>query len=227
MKERGINFNGETVRAILEGRKTMTRRPVKNLDLITDWDVNDKTYGPYFEDEYGDSHLTSTQCPFGQVGDRLWVRETYGHEDAWYDDCNGMAWKNKHLNGKATWIDYPATMERHEIRDFHENGYRFHPSIHMPRWASRITLEITGVRVERVQDISEVDAMAEGMPSRKEAQRLSVKAGLGWYDPPTKWFKGTWDRIYGSPKEGKPDYSWSANPWVWVLEFKRVEGGAK
>ncbi|MCU2345860.1 hypothetical protein N8Q82_07620 [Enterobacter roggenkampii] len=184
-------FNGEMVRAILDGRKTQTRRIMKNQPagdypdtpaLIRSVDGGFQWYG-----HYGESSIFN--CPFGAVGDRIWVRETW----------------NKY-GGLLTYrADYDWIEDMKKEMACHESYPKWHPSIHMPRWASRITLEITGVRVERLNDISECDAKAEGAPT--ECCVIGDKHFLG--------FRSLWKSIYG-------DESWRSNPWVWVIEFKVV-----
>lgn len=196
MKERGLIFNGEMVRAILDGRKTQTRRTVKPQP---DEDGLAKvTNGPWV-----DSSERNYRCPFGAAGDRIWVRETfYPVDDTQY--------------GGEKWVDYRATPK---FEESHPAGWdsapndaealKWRPSIHMPRWASRILLEITDVRVERLKSISDRDALREGCSA------ADMKSG----DCVADVFARLWASIYGSD-------SWNANPWVWVIEFKRVEGGA-
>lgn len=200
MTERGMIFNAEMVRAVLDGSKTQTRRIMKvqpdspNFGLLRITDSTKRAdIGKY---HWAESNATGTHarsplfsCPFGAVGDHLWVRETF---------APGLC--------TATTIAYCAT---HKPEDLDEGCYeriKWTPSIHMPRWASRITLEITGVRVERLNDISEDDAKAEGAPT--ECCVIGDKHFLG--------FRSLWRSIYGAD-------SWQANPWVWVIEFKRVE----
>lgn len=183
MKERGMIFNGEMVRAILDGRKTQTRRVMKPQP---DEDGLAKVInGPWV-----DTSERIYRCPFGVPGDRIWVRETFSpvpdHEEP--AGCSAILYAADGNGPYGKWV----------------------PSIHMPRWASRITLEITGVRVERLNDISECDAKAEGAPT--ECCVIGDKHFLG--------FRSLWKSIYG-------DESWRSNPWVWVIEFKRIEGGEK
>lgn len=198
MKERGMIFNDEMVRAILDGRKTQTRRP-----------VNEKFRGLDDENWEQSTTLIVKRCPFGTVGDRIWVRETYQgplfdyeHMDSYLEDSSKFE--------KPEFCVYRADGKpAPEFYDADDNLHCFwRPSIHMPRWASRITLEITDVRVERLNNISECDAKAEGAPT--ECCVIGDKHFLG--------FRSLWKSIYG--EEG-----WQANPWVWVIEFKRVDGG--
>ncbi|EMQ0186862.1 TPA: hypothetical protein OT989_000080 [Klebsiella pneumoniae] len=198
MKERGMIFNGEMVRAILDGRKTQTRRPVK-------FPVYDKNLGCELAGNELAGELSAgnyLNSAFGKPGGRIWVRETFtGHyldDDQIQDIKDGRDKASRLCEYRA---DYP---------DGYQAADGWTPSIHMPRWASRILLEITGVRVERLQSITLGDICKE--------------IGCGLYDfrPATHGFQvweELWKSIYGAE-------SWNTNPWVWVIEFKRVEGGA-
>jgi len=220
VKEKPILFSAPMVRAILAGNKTQTRRIVKNQPFDRSWSKHDHqiaiTAG---RAERGDevdglfAYSTSSggewqaKCPFGQPGDRLWVRETwssdfanhYPHDRIWYaaDDDRRHAIEAR---GGVRGIYSP------------ESGvhvpFRWRPSIHMPRTASRILLEITDVRVERLNTISFADAQAEGWQSM-------INARPNDYDP-ISWYKRLWAEING-------DGSWNANRWVWVVEFRMVE----
>lgn len=182
-------FNGEMVRAILDGRKTQTRRIMKNQPAgdYPDTPALIRSVGGGFQwyGHYGESSIFN--CPFGAVGDRIWVRET---------------WARYNIDQNSHDMAYRATTPD----DWPEEG-RWRPSIHMPRWASRITLEITGVRVERLRDLSEDDAKSEGI--------TPPSGGVlpGWEYRIN--FRDLWVSIYGSD-------NWEANPWVWVIEFKVV-----
>lgn len=231
MKERPILFNGEMVRAILAGRKTQTRRLVKGVpDWVREFGKNIFTpvatpkelwvagigshpiHGP------AQNHY---KFPFGQIGDHLWVRET--HQLVECIDGQGVCYKADDKILEIKWEDTsldtykPTGLTGRELHDVGDHPWR--PSIHMPRWASRITLEVTGVRVERLESLSKQDAIAEGiqeLPSRR-----------GYYDPvnpssiclgdyftdPRDAFLRLWDSVYESA---------DTNPWVWVIEFKRV-----
>ncbi|WP_312423606.1 hypothetical protein [Kosakonia cowanii] len=227
MKERPMIFNAEMVRAILDGRKTQTRRIMKvqpeNVDLglrrITDSSVA-KEVGMYFwclADACGVKHRSNLfSCPFGEVGDRIWVRE---------------AWARYNIDQDSHDIAYRATTPE----DWPEEG-RWRPSIHMPRWASRIMLEITGVRVERLNNTSHEDAEREGIHTEVWDQMVVAKNYAAedgffqfWSESMPHYvemnelyrssFQSLWQSIYGAE-------NWQANPWVWVIEFKRIEGGA-
>ncbi|HBR0482725.1 TPA: hypothetical protein L9G90_005426 [Klebsiella pneumoniae] len=201
MTERGMIFNAEMVRAILDGRKTQTRRPIKwkQTRFTEIGEREDGSKWPWSEDA---EHACDFwhPCPFGAVGDRIWVRETwnkygglltYRADRDWIDDMR------KETVCTAKWV----------------------PSIHMPRWASRILLEITDVRVERLNSISQEDAQAEGLELTGWRPTYSDPDSGGEVMTPYDNFAELWSSIYG-------DESWQANPWVWVIEFKRVEGGA-
>jgi len=198
MKERPILFNGEMVRAILDGRKTMTRRVVKGAGhssvtrMLAPWRANGTIRTKEMcGHEAGPFH----DCPYGAPGDRLWVRETWMPESEEGIRTGGVL--------------YRATDRAEPDGDC---PFRWRPSIHMPRLASRITLEITDVRVEKVRDITHADALAEGV-----AYDVSKADGA-----PVPRFRALWDSIYA-----KRGYGWNANPWAWVIEFKRVEGAAE
>ncbi|ECC1584405.1 hypothetical protein FNH94_17485 [Salmonella enterica subsp. diarizonae] len=215
MKERGMIFNGEMVRAILDGRKTQTRRPIKwkQTRFTEVAERDDGSLWPWAEDceRGGDIWFT---CPFGEVGDRIWVRETFsciGNEDGHPVDANSNLCSREDAQRiyRASAIQNPGNYGLWTSPDGFDFEGSWTPSIHMPRWASRITLEITDVRVERLNNISECDAKAEGGPT--ECTLIGDKYFPG--------FRSLWKSIYG-------EESWAANPWVWVIEFKRVEGGA-
>ena len=206
MKERPILFSGPMVRAILEGRKTMTRRVVKpegahHLFAFLDLPGNQTGEWAWCSS----SHVVSKHihCPYGQTGDRLWVRESmlFDPDQGWRYSADG-----------ADVID----------ENYGKINQRC-PSIHMPRSCCRILLEIVSVRVERLHEISEADAQAEGV------ERVVVGSGWRRYcDPDSeevgvppcgnarRSFRSLWKFING-------DESWNANPWVWVVEFKRVQ----
>ena len=199
MKERPILFSGPMVRAILEGRKTQTRRlmvpQIGDTTLKTlvnnDGDMEIRYLDPSKMD--GVRWEVFVKGKYGKPGDRLWVRETWG-------PCDGGAY-------------YRAS----ESPTVVPNGGKWKPSIHMPRWASRITLEIESVRVERLNAISEEDAIAEGVPPAIRPPQADEwdRRGLTWL-PYTTEFRGGWEDINGGG-------SWDLNPWVWVITFKRVE----
>ncbi|HDT2074705.1 MULTISPECIES: hypothetical protein [Enterobacter] len=194
MKERGMIFNSEMVRAILDGRKTQTRRIIKPQPVM---------YEPGQSIHVSDMINDALRCPFGSVGDRIWVRETWAEAGAGAPDL------------KLYRANYPEHVPAHYENVPPVDEIRWTPSIHMPRWASRITLEIVGVRVERLQDISQADAVAEGAP-QSHPSIDAVSQQHGFPDFSRSWYGQTWQSIYGAE-------SWQFNPWVWVIEFKRIE----
>lgn len=203
MKERPVIFNGEMVRAILDGRKTQTRRALnwKRQPYTEMAERDDGSLWPWAEDgERGGDIWFS--CPFGEVGDRLWVRETFMDLTG-----TGIEATTGKFEGFAYRADTPVGSYGDEVRK--EYGLKWTPSLHMPRKACRILLEITAVRVERLNDISHDDAKAEG---------CCYGRGGGIPDfavTPADHFPTLWASIYG-------EESWRANPWVWVIEFKQV-----
>ncbi|VAG26212.1 Uncharacterised protein [Enterobacter ludwigii] len=215
MKERGMIFNGAMVRAILDGRKTQTRRPVKVPHI--DRDAMCELSGNELAGELSAGNYRNS--PHGKPGDRLWVRET---------------WARYNIDQDSHDMAYRATPPA----DWPEEG-RWRPSIHMPRWASRILLEITGVRVERLNSISDADCIAEGIiPVPKDRDddhqfwRDYHLSGDGTFcvHSPRESFESLWKSVRGKSFEQEEDTgpgSWHANPWVWVIEFKRVEEAAQ
>jgi hypothetical protein len=200
--ERGILFSAPMVRALLDGSKTQTRRVVKDLPLwkITEICLDAGGTGKWMPNGPAPSGRGMAAghwraCPYGQPGDRLWVRETFS-------DIYGAGGDERRRKEE---VMYRADGET----DPYVIGYRWTPSIHMPRWASRILLEITGVRVERLRDIGVEDIEAEGVVTSDEAiMEHGCRARvLDW--------QRLWESINGAG-------SWDANPWVWVVEFKRV-----
>ncbi|ECG5956127.1 hypothetical protein E1630_08715 [Salmonella enterica subsp. enterica serovar Baguida] len=190
------------VRAILEGRKTQTRRPVK-FPLI-DKNMGCELAGNELAGELAAHNYWNS--PYGKPGDRIWVRETFRvHSRA--TDVATLVYRASVRN---SWTEQthrvPVAVCNKQV-----TPDKWTPSIHMPRWASRITLEITDVRVERLRDLSEEDAKSEGI--------IPSAGGVlpGWEYRIN--FRDLWMDIYGTD-------NWEANPWVWVIEFKRVEGAA-
>lgn len=195
MKERPILFSGQMVRAILDGRKTQTRRVIKKPEWYG-CPTGDCPHGAQQQcDEAMNDPSVLSECPYGVPGDRMWVRETlYLDEDrGWqYADTSPLQCPHERLGEMEHWLNNRRAKQRACV------------SIHMPRWASRITLEVVSVRVERLQEISEADAKAEGV--------TVYDGGVCYRDG----YAALWDQINGPG-------SWSANPWVWVVEFKRLE----
>lgn len=209
-KERPILFSGAMVRAILDGRKTQTRRvlkvqpPADTFRMDTYHHPDGQHYFWAWKEAFSGCELHTGWepicCPYGQPGDRLWVREAFMHEPA--DYC----WE-----ASVSIPVRPATTIYRADSDpcGEAKGCGWKPSIHMPRSLSRITLEITGVRVERLNDCSEEDARAEGVGPLRSDGRMQNGA------PASDGYADLWERINGAG-------SWAANPWVWVVEFKRL-----
>lgn len=218
MRERGMIFNSEMVLAILDGRKTQTRRPLKwkQTRFTEIGEHEDGSKWPWSEDA---EHACDFwhPCPFGDVGDRIWVRETW---QAIHDSVDEFG----HVEERTYAPSIPKEKDRYwhavyaehfGVENREDRGFPWRPAIHMPRWASRITLEIADVRVEQVQSISQADAIAEGAP-RSHPSIDAVSQDHGFPDFSRSWFGQTWQSIYGAE-------SWQTNPWVWVIEFKRIE----
>ncbi|MFY3300201.1 hypothetical protein ACOTEY_00450 [Achromobacter xylosoxidans] len=192
MRERPILFNGPMVRAILAGHKTQTRRVVKPQPAGA-WAAPGKT-----------------SCPYGQPGDRLWVRETWAQN---WDQLSDTRMDRSYV--------YRADGEARALDNGVELPWR--PSIHMPRSACRLMLEVTGVRVERLNDISDSDCWAEGIEecdgALDEVEICHLAKAMGrTFEDPQPSYAALWEQINGPG-------SWHANPWVWVVEFRRIEDG--
>lgn len=213
MKELPILFKGEMVRAIIEGRKTQTRRIVKPQPSNCGFDGP-----PIYNSSFGEFCYPAQRgwkCPYGTIGDRLWVRESF-----WLCDMPGMedtpciVYEDEWIKTEDGRNDYKPK----EVRPTGYNKFGHIPSIHMPRWASRINLEITAIGVERLHDISEGAARDEGVEPFRGMD--------GWYkdywskkpapvSTARESFLRLWESINGAG-------SWDKNPWVWVIEFKRL-----
>lgn len=215
MTERGMIFNGEMVRALLDGRKTQTRRIIKDCmvgrDQISKFiQIGKKFIGCYPE---GVPELIRECCPYGVPGDRIWVREAFRvHSRATdlatlvYKASERNSWTEQTHRVPISVCNKPATPDK------------WTPSIHMPRWASRITLEITSVRVEQLKSISEEEARSEGVARLREGFWKHYQPGWTQHQLSARGsFATLWDSIFGSGE-------WDRNPWVWVVEFNRIEG---
>ena len=226
--ERPILFSAPMVRAILDGRKTVTRRVVTVGDTIEERD--DGTPWPYFTTwTHGDDGSPWASCPYGAPGDRLWVRETWRYH-GWTED--GAPWI-KYAADDSTrlveripdeWSDRLADIwadlsdDANMAIDGRAADRKWRPSIFLPRWASRITLEVVGVRVERLQEITENDARAEGV--NPSDAHIVIKDGDRQHDMERTHrgaFACLWDGINGDRAP------WASNPWVWRVEFRVVQ----
>lgn len=222
-KERPILFNADMVRAILEGRKTQTRRVISEKLLHHGYDsaFNRATslrgcpLTPFQDLEGPPGKMLSmskesiqtvinSTCPHGKPGDRLWVREAAIITPANW--CRRKDSTHPDAPGGPRGVQYLASHPCTEAAE--DYGLKKTPSIHMPRWASRITLEITGIRVERLNEITRGEAMEEGCPTPNMAGQTDPRA----------WFSDLWESINGAG-------SWGVNPWVWVIGFRKVEEG--
>lgn len=206
MRERPIIFNTAMVKAILEGRKTQTRRLVKEKLISEQAEFESGNRPNVIHSEPSLIYYIDNSCPFGQVGDHLWVRETF---------CIGSIEEQDHYQGwpKPLYVyqdgdpkQYPIHKEWCLSEGISFDDVQWKPSIHMPRSACRIVLEITNIRVERLLSISESDCVKEGIGSSLLRDCKKPK------------FMQLWEEIYG---EG----TCLDNPWVWVIEFKVIQGG--
>lgn len=226
MKERPILMSAPMVRACLDGSKTQTRRAIRPQPFAGQTDDEARAFfvecGAMQTDEsltwllngaWAAGFIEGVKCPYGTIGERLWVRETWREDSP--DDPEGAL--------------YRATDTRTM-----PPGFKWKPSIFMPRWACRLELEIADISIEKLTDISEADAKAEGVEPNWTGpldQGRNQLGGIGW--PGDQWIR------YGVSMEAEPAYSaresyeslwdhingrgaWAANPWVWVVEFKRV-----
>jgi hypothetical protein len=215
MREHPIIFSGGMVRAILDGRKTQTRRviqpqppaewnPKHKLESETGLQMDAEWRGGWSQD--GDAETDVRYCPYGIPGDRLWVRETFAlmcrqADPFCWCDTEEQRSQNHYYEYRAdTGNPYPGQWDADDAKG-NDEAPKWKPAIHMPRAASRIALEIVSVRVEQINDISAEDAEAEGITA------FGKRGG----------FRELWDSI-----NAKRGYSWESNPWVWVIAFKRV-----
>lgn len=192
-KERPILFSAPMVNAILDGSKTQTRRALRHQpEEIKHMFM--KNNMSYVENIHG-VEIPHWSCPYGKVGDKLWVREAWNHSNFPF----GPLESGCDIFYRADYLDDPLGPDLEKSEDGIRRKWK--PSIHLPRWASRINLEITGIRLERLQDISDDDCLAEGSENSSLPGIIREK------------YKQIWESING------PE-SWNANPWVWVIEFR-------
>lgn len=237
MNEKPILFNAEMVQAILSDRKTQTRRIMKvqpsehfhpqtihgAMDFTAHWytpGVIDKDgyLQPARKDVFGVADEDEGYaCPLGAVGDQLWVRETFQGPLFDYEQMESYLEDSAKFESPEYCVYKADGNTAPEFVDADDNLHcKWRPSIHMPRWASRINLLITGVRVERLNDISQEDAQAEGMELTGWRPTYSDPDSGGECETPYDNFAELWASIYGAE-------SWQANPWVWVINFERME----
>jgi hypothetical protein len=213
-KERPILFKAEMVRAILDGRKTQTRRIVKGARHEGIGHCHWSGTGWAHLWPHGGCSCQSVACPYGAPGDRLWVREAWTRFPP--DAPDGM--------GEAIYYRAePGNLRDSATNTMEQNGVKWRPPIRMPRWASRITLEIVDVRVERLHSITEADAVAEGVglshraisPYESEWSFWDYLGNAPCYGMARDSFASLWESINGPG-------SWDANPWVWAVQFRRL-----
>jgi hypothetical protein len=213
MTDRPILFSGTMVRAILDGRKTQTRRIVK----LAGFDRSDTPgYAYHYRDRRGLwndikwPEGIERLSPYGRPGDRLWVRERFRY----YYDEPGLWDCVQYADGSMMKPDGLGVADGHRFSERCRADALWRPSIHMPRWASRITLEVVSVRVEQLRRITGGNAVAEGYPHR-DPKTFDVDRIAHAYQAATDWFRDLWVSINGPG-------SWDANNWVWVVEFRHL-----
>jgi hypothetical protein len=216
MKERPILFSGEMIRTILDGRKTQTRRVIKpqlpdrteSIELSESgvWVIAGDNPSQHMGEVCMNDWCFGIRCPFGKPGDRLWVRETFNY----ITKAENEYFTHRRSDGCPVQMLYRADNDW-DLVPF------WKPSIFMPRWASRITLEITDVRVGRVQDIRPVDCKNEGIYIEPPSLPATTDEGLHFLGAYNRAFQTFWDSI--NTKRG---YSWDSNPWVWIIGFNRL-----
>lgn len=214
VKERPILFSAPMVRAILDGRKTVTRRAVNPQPVLTEgsgFSWKGHLFGCGSDNRETTRNFSRHCCPFGKPGDRLWVRET------WYCDhsevMRGPYLKPDDLDVSEARDDGTLVYAADGLTPYEADQPVWKPSIHMPRWACRILLEITDVRVERLQDITYEQAVAEGVHRGPLREWCASDEGGACHKYPVPAFRDLWQSVGGD---------WDANPWLWVVEFKRV-----
>ena len=225
MIERPALFSSPMVRSLLADTKTQTRRIVKypHAAEVDVWaDEGNGRWGMGVQEAGVVARMDAMFCPYGQPGDRLWVRETWGlHAHFDYTSWNRESIRGRTADDLALSWELAYAADATSVYDF------WRPSIHMPRWASRIDLEVTGVRVERLISISEADAVAEGAERVRGRDVPAAMGGgvetwrdyldaEGWVTNPVSSYRTLWESINGPG-------SWAANPWVWVISFRRVK----
>ena len=221
MKNTPLLMIQDMVSKTLEDLKTMTRRVLKEPFEIS--------ASGFITKRRGNERFTPYECPYGKPGDRLWIKETHYRYGKWIK--NGLSktgrqkWKFKPLSNEIKYFDSVPDM----LATGRRQGWHKRPSIFMPKWATRLWLEITDIRVERLHDISEKDAEAEGVetntPDVRDGEWFHYGRGLDDFPAfsAKESFESLWDLINAERNGGA--YAWDKNPWVWVITFKRVDNG--
>jgi hypothetical protein len=214
VSEHPILFSGAMVRAILAGTKTQTRRLVQAQGRLRNGVDDLGKPGIEYLNEWGSwqpwvQNAKTLRCPYGVTGDRLWVREAWAPADVMYGEEKDTPQTIAYLADRSAVVFdgnlRPHAVPGYDVAQWNWDSLRGRPSIHMPRWASRITLEIIDVRIERLQSISEKDAGAEGMG-----------------DPPFGTRIESFETLWGAINAKRAP--WSSNPWVWVVAFRLADG---
>ncbi|MDE2254310.1 MAG: hypothetical protein KGL42_08620 [Betaproteobacteria bacterium] len=219
-KERPIIFSAPMVRAILEGHKTQTRRVFKVPRGCSWYEGHGGEAAGMIQDDTGPAwwHVEEQGCPYGEPGSKLWVREAFRFTDVFDQDSPYRVGERCVDAGyRIPWAPLQFEADGRRMNWVHTGTPphdgppmpgKLRPAIHMPRWASRITLKVTGVRVERLQEITPADCVEEGcMPTEQRYAQAELQV--------LDMYKELWEQINGPG-------SWDANPWVWVIEFRRL-----
>lgn len=241
--EKPLLFSGPMVRAILAGQKTVTRR----IAVRKGWDITSvNPHGLPITQRGGGKGFAAVQtevweCPYGEPGDQLWVREAWQFKN-WTDgECAKAGCPDAAKHPTETYLGEPTrAIYRASYNECIGDPGPWKPSIHMPRWASRITLEVTGLRVERLQNVSHDDVLAEGTQVPVTEDGSLVCRVSGKFTPSSYWPCDTWDELkrrddfeqqwfrchfasLWDELNASRGFSWDSNPWVWVVSFRRVD----
>ncbi|OCH60893.1 hypothetical protein A6D98_09850 [Aliivibrio fischeri] len=223
MKSTPMIFNTEMVQALLSGNKTVTRRPMKpqpvDSGLGYKWFPSNIVQSMVQIDNFKEDKedylkgIIPHVCPIACKGDLIYVRETFCMGRIYDYDSGHPA--SDYLYVEQCAVDEHVIYKQYCLDENIEiDEVKWKASIHMPKELSRITLKVTDVRIEQVQDITEEQAISEGMPTNKECQKIAIDSGLGWYQKPVTWFKSLWNGLYNN---------WDDNPYVWVIEFEVIK----
>jgi len=218
-KVRPIILNADMVNALLSGKKTVTRLPIKGDVQFSErsgFSVVNKlgvrmSCGLGFTPQETQQNFINGRCPIA-VGDLLWVRETFKMKLNNYNDLKGEYCAEYAADGGCRLMD--ANIDNNDHLAYAVLKDTWTPSIHMPKYANRLVLKVKRISVERVQSITDKQAVAEGMPSAEEAQAMAIDANMTWYQKPKVWYKSLWEKLYGT---------WDDDPYVWCIEFDVID----